>query len=86
LGGLDGLGAGGIATGTPVDGLLTPVTSVVGGLTGAAGTGTTGALLGAGAPLQPVGDLANGVIDGIHAGLEQIGHDVPILNDTLHSV
>ncbi|MFK5596279.1 hypothetical protein ACFZ8E_04650 [Methylobacterium sp. HMF5984] len=86
LGGLDGLGAGGIATGTPVDGLLTPVTSVVGGLTGGAGTGATGALLGAGAPLQPVGDLANGVIDGIHAGLEQIGHDVPVLNDPVHSV
>ena len=95
-----GLGSGG--TGIPAVGsLLTPVTATVdgllgdhatdplagllGGVAGGAQSGT-GALLGAGAPLQPVGAVANTLIDTVHAGLEQVGHDVPVLNDPLHTV
>ncbi len=43
-------------------------------------------MLGANAPLQPVAGLANGAIDGIHGVLEQVGHDVPVLNEPLHAV
>ncbi|MCJ2071807.1 hypothetical protein MKK75_23915 [Methylobacterium sp. J-030] len=97
---LDGLGHGG--TGTPALGsLLAPVTTTVDGLLGdhaasplgglldgitAGGQNGTGALLGAGAPLQPVGDVGNTLIDTVHANLEQVGHDVPVLNDPIHSV
>ncbi|WCS28675.1 hypothetical protein LOK46_30245 (plasmid) [Methylobacterium sp. NMS14P] len=93
---------GGLGSGLPGGGLLAPVTSALGGLTGDQGTGAldgllgglnggtgsgaTGALLGPSAPLQPVGDVANTLIDGVHAGLEQVGHDVPALNDPLHAV
>jgi hypothetical protein len=62
----------------PLDGLLGGVTG--GGLDG------TGALLGTNAPLQPVADIANTLINGVHATLEQVGHDVPALNDPLHAV
>jgi len=81
-----GLGHG--ASGIPVVGsLLAPITAPVDGLLGAVtGGGQSGTLLGAGAPLQPVGDVANGLIDTVHGTLEQVGHDVPALNDPLHSV
>lgn len=83
-----GLGHG--EAGLPVAGsLLTPVTATVDGLLGGVtggGEGGTGALLGVAAPLQPVGDVANGLIDTVHATLEQVGHDVPVLSDPLHSV
>ncbi|MCJ2086820.1 hypothetical protein MKK88_12570 [Methylobacterium sp. E-005] len=97
VGGLGGGGTGIPAVGsllTPVtatvDGLLgdhaaSPLAGLLGGVTGD-GQGVTGSLLGAGAPLQPVGDVANTLIDAVHAGLEQVGHDVPLLNDPLHSV
>lgn len=75
---------GGTPTGTPLDGVLAPATSLLGGLTG--GSGPTGDLLGDGGLLQPVGSAANGLIDGVHAGLEQLGHDIPILNAPLHEV
>jgi hypothetical protein len=93
---------GGLGAGLPSGGLLAPVTSALGGPTGGQGTGAvdgllgglnggtgsgvTGALLGTDAPLQPVGDVANTLIDGVHAGLEQVGHAVPALNDPLHAV
>ena len=96
LGGHGGDGA------LPLDGLLAPVTSTLDGLLGGQGGGSpldgllggltggqaggTGALLGANAPLQPVAGLANGAIDGIHGVLEQVGHDVPVLNEPLHAV
>jgi hypothetical protein len=99
---LDTAGGGGLGAGTPGAGILAPVTSALGGLTGGydtgpldgllgglnggAGSGVTGALLGTNAPLQPVGDVANTLINGVHATLEQAGHDVPALNDPLHSV
>ena len=102
LGGVTGLlgGLGGDA-GAPGGSLLAPVTSTVDGLLGGHGAtpldgllsgltggqaGGTGALLGANAPLQPVAGLANGAIDGIHGVLEQVGHDVPVLNEPLHAV
>ncbi|EIZ84786.1 PE-PGRS family protein [Methylobacterium sp. GXF4] len=102
LGGVTGLlgGLGGDA-GAPGGSLLAPVTSAVDGLLGSHGAtpldgllggltggqaGGTGALLGASAPLQPVAGLANGAIDGIHGVLEQVGHDVPVLNEPLHAV
>ncbi len=67
--------------------LLGGVTGLASGL-GGAGTplGGTGSLLGQGAPAQPVTDLANQVIDGVHANLEQVGHAMPVLNDPVHSV
>ncbi|WP_342107539.1 hypothetical protein [Methylobacterium sp. SI9] len=84
--------AGGLLTPVTatVDGLLgdhaaSPLAGLLGGVTGD-GQSVTGSLLGAGAPLQPVGDVANTLIDTVHAGLEQVGHDVPVLNDPLHSV
>lgn len=96
---LDGLLGG---SGTPASGLLAPVMSTLDGLLGGQGDGSpldgllggltggqaggTGALLGANAPLQPVAGLANGAIDGIHGVLEQVGHDVPVLNEPLHAV
>ncbi|SFJ55005.1 hypothetical protein [Methylobacterium brachiatum] len=96
---LDGLLGG---SGTPASGLLAPVTSTLDGLLGGQGGGSpldgllggltggqaggTGALLGTDAPLQPVAGLANGAIDGIHGVLEQVGHDVPVLNEPLHAV
>ncbi|MGU3406904.1 hypothetical protein [Methylobacterium brachiatum] len=99
LGGVTGLLGG---SGTPAGALLAPVTSTLDGLLGGQGggspldgllggltggqAGATGALLGANAPLQPVAGLANGVIDGIHGVLEQVGHDVPVLNEPLHAV
>ncbi|MCJ2059040.1 hypothetical protein MKL09_21175 [Methylobacterium sp. J-048] len=98
LGGLGGGGGGSPASGllapvtSTVDGLLgghggTPLDGLLGGLTGGGqADGIGGPLLGANAPLQPVAALANGVIDGIHATLEQVGHDVPVLNDPLHAV
>ena len=88
-------------SGTPADGTLAPITSVVGSVlgghsaappaglldgSGGIDTGGTGPLLGSGAPLEPVAQVANGLVDGIHANLEQVGHDVPTLNDPLHSV
>ncbi|MGU3475785.1 hypothetical protein [Methylobacterium sp. D48H] len=98
---LDSAG-GGLGSGLPGGGLLAPVTSALGGLTGdqgagaldgllgglngGPGSGAAGALLGTNAPLQPVGDVANTLIDGVHAALEQVGHDVPVLNDPLHAV
>jgi hypothetical protein len=102
LGGVTGLlgGLGGDA-GAPGGSLLAPVTSAVDGLLGGHGAtpldgllgsltggqaGGTGALLGTDAPLQPVAGLANGAIDGIHGVLEQVGHDVPVLNEPLHAV
>ncbi|GEO99307.1 hypothetical protein [Methylobacterium haplocladii] len=110
---------GGAATGTPLDGVLAPVTSLLGGLTGGhsglpldgllggltgdgggvlapvtallggvtGGGGPLGGdLLGPGGVLQPVGNVANGLIDGIHANIENLGHDIPILNVPLHEV
>lgn len=67
--------------------LLGGVTGLATGL-GGAGTplGGTGSLLGQGAPAQPVADLANQMIDGVHANLEQVGHAMPVLNDPVHSV
>lgn len=98
---LDAAG-GGLGAGTPGGGILAPVNSalsgltgghdanpldgLLGGLNGGAGSGLSGALLGTNAPLQPVGDVANAVIDGVHATLEQVGHEVPVLNDPLHAV
>ena len=92
---------GGGSAGTPVAGVLAPITPLVegvlgghasgpidgllGGVTGG-NAGPIGALLGSGAPLQPAADLGNGVIDGIHANLEQVGHELPVLNDPIHSV
>lgn len=70
LGGVTGL-AGGLAGG--LDGAQTPL-------------GGTGALLGQGAPAQPVADLGNQLIDGVHANLEQVGHDTPLLNEPIHAV
>jgi len=75
--GLLGSHAGG-GSASPLDGLLE-------GLTGGQSVGT-GTLLGTNAPLQPVAAVANGVIDGVHATLEQVGHDVPVLNDSVHAV
>ena len=75
--GLLGSHAGG-GSASPLDGLLD-------GLTGGQSVGT-GTLLGTNAPLQPVAAVANGVIDGVHATLEQVGHDVPVLNDSVHAV
>jgi hypothetical protein len=46
----------------------------------------TGTPLGNGSPLQPVAGAANGVIDSIHAGIEDTGHQMPVLNDPLHQV
>lgn len=97
VGGLGDGGTGGSAAG----GLLTPITaavdSLLGGhsadplgtlLGGIAGEGLdgTGALLGTGAPLQPVANVANTLIDGVHATLEQVGHEAPLLSDPLHTV
>ncbi len=95
-----GLGSGG--AGIPAVGsLLTPVTAAVDGLLGdhaaspvaglldgvtGGGQNGPGALLGTGTPLQPAGDSANALVDTVHAGLEQIGHDVPALNDPLHAI
>ncbi|MCE4225928.1 hypothetical protein HCU64_19430 [Methylobacterium sp. C25] len=86
-------GAGGILTPltslvgglTGDGGLLSPVTSILGGVTGDDG-GLTGDLLGTGGALQPVAGIANGVIDTIHANFENVGHDMPLLNDTIHDV
>ncbi|GJE54289.1 MULTISPECIES: hypothetical protein [Methylobacterium] len=86
---LDGVTGG--HSGTPLDGLLgglagdgggvlAPVTALLGG--GPLG----GDLLGPDGTLQPVGDIANGLIDGIHANIENLGHDIPILNVPLHEV
>lgn len=97
---LDGIGHGGTGTPalgsllapvtTPVDGLLgdhtaSPLGSLLDGIT-AGGQNGTGALLGTGAPLQPVGDIGNTLINTVHADLEQVGHDVPVLNNPIHSV
>ncbi|MCJ2012247.1 hypothetical protein [Methylobacterium sp. J-076] len=81
--------AGPVATAT--GGLLGGVTGIVGGLGGGGesplgGLGGVGTLLGQGAPLQPAADAVNSLIDGVHANLEQVGHDVPVLNDPVHSV
>ncbi|GEP12652.1 hypothetical protein [Methylobacterium gnaphalii] len=85
-GGEAGSGLGGILGGLTGDGgLLSPVTALLGGVTGD-GDGLTGNLLDSGGLLQPVGDAANGLIDGIHANLENLGHDLPLLNDPLHQV
>jgi hypothetical protein len=90
LDGVTGLVGDLSGSGTPAAGsLLTPVTATVDGLLGGVNGGGldgTGALLGTSAPLQPAGDLANTVIDGVHAGLEQVGHTVPVLSDPLHAV
>jgi hypothetical protein len=90
LGGVTGLVGDLGGSGTPaVGGLLAPITGVAGGVLNGGdggGLGGTGALLGTNAPLQPVGNVANTVIDGLHAGLEQVGHSVPVLNDPLHAV
>jgi hypothetical protein len=98
LGGVTGLLGG---SGAPAGGLLAPVTSTVDGLLGGHGAtpldglvggltggqaGGTGGLLGTNAPLQPAAGLANGAIDGVHGVLEQVGHDVAILNEPLHAV
>jgi hypothetical protein len=102
LGGVAGIVGDLSGGGAPVVGnLLTPVTAAVdgvlgghpadplGGLLGGStggGLDGSGALLGTNAPLQPVGDVANTVIDAVHATLEQVGHEVPGLNDPVHAV
>ncbi|WP_157080582.1 hypothetical protein [Methylobacterium variabile] len=89
-------GAGGIGSVTPVLGDLGGVAASVGHLADGVTGSLTGALpgqvdpgaalLGPGAPLQPVANVANAVIDGVHGSLETLGHDVPALNDPLHAV
>ncbi|MEH3148607.1 MAG: hypothetical protein PGN34_25540 [Methylobacterium frigidaeris] len=75
--------AGGLADGdTSTGGLLAPVTGLLGG----SGTGLGGNLLGQGGVLQPVGDVANTAVLDLHAGIEAIGHDLPLLNDALHGL
>ncbi|GLS46916.1 hypothetical protein [Methylobacterium brachythecii] len=66
-------------------GVLSPVTAILGGVTGDGG-GLTGNLLGSDGLLLPVANIANGPIDAIHANLENVGHDMPLLNDPLHQV
>lgn len=75
------------AVASAAGGLLGGVTGLASGL-GGGGTPLSGLgnVLGQGAPAQPVAGLANQVIDGVHAGLEQAGHAVPVLNDPVHSV
>lgn len=101
LGGQSGLPLDGLLGGLTGEGggLLAPVTSLLDGVTGGDGGGVLapvtallgggplgGDLLGPGGVLQPVGDIANGLIDGIHANIENLGHDIPILNVLLHEV
>ncbi|RVU19106.1 hypothetical protein [Methylobacterium oryzihabitans] len=79
VGGVTGIVGGITEGGAGAGGVLAPVTGLL-------GAGTGGTLLGEGGVLQPVGDLANGVVLDLHAGIESVGHNVPILNDALHGL
>ncbi|GJD53792.1 hypothetical protein OPKNFCMD_6570 [Methylobacterium crusticola] len=81
-GALDGAAAPGGPAGTPLGPVLAPVGDLLGGPAVPGGA----SLLGPGGALQPAAGIANTLIDGVHAGLEQLGHEVPLLNDPLHAV
>ena len=60
-------------------GILAPIGSSVGGT-------ASGDLVGMGAPLQPVADVANGVIGQVHGLLENVGGSVPLLNEPINDL
>lgn len=82
------LSGGGLATVAPILGDLATVTSAVNTLAeqASAAPGTGGGLLSPTGALAPVAALANATVIDVHAGIENIGHDVPALNDTVHAV
>ncbi|MDR7039678.1 hypothetical protein J2X36_004455 [Methylobacterium sp. BE186] len=82
------LGGGGVSAVTPLlsdlADVLTSAGTLVGSLTGAASAG--GGLLSPNGLLAPVSNLANAAVLNLHAGIEDVGHDVPLLNDALHGL
>ncbi|AWN40317.1 hypothetical protein [Methylobacterium durans] len=82
------LNGGGVSAVTPLLSDLGEVLNaggtLLGSLTGAASA--NGGLLSPNGLLAPVSNLANAAILDLHAGIETIGHDVPLLNDALHGL
>ncbi|AWN47613.1 hypothetical protein DK419_15925 [Methylobacterium terrae] len=84
---------GGLLEGGGV-GAVAPVLQDLGNVTTAAGNlvdqvlapGASGGALSSGGVLAPVSSLANEAVLGLHAGIEQVGHDVPALNGAVHGV
>ncbi|SDN52569.1 hypothetical protein SAMN05216360_10912 [Methylobacterium phyllostachyos] len=81
------LNGGGLASADPVLSDLGHVLGATGTLlTTTTGVANAGGLLGSGGLLAPVTNLANtGVLD-LHMTLENLGHEIPLLNDTLHGL
>jgi hypothetical protein len=82
------LGGEGVASLAPVLDDLGNVTTALGTLVNqiASAPMASGGLLSSAGLLAPVAGIANEAVLNLHAGIEGVGHDVPILNGTVHAL